>query len=324
MTDFHSSHKTSWKKAEVSQKWRSFLATFVILLLLLGVFNGVLKTVNLGRNVGTSKWDGQSPFSAVINTNPTSVVVYNPNTKKFAQFALNDDIYVETGDVSRPLLKLSDAKDTKELTRAVSHVLGATVTNYVVLANKQKVSEENMQVDFKNFASVLFPFKIVMGVENFKDTNVSQLDLFRLWWQAKSLGLSSLSFSDVGRNTEDIILAGGEKVMGVDNETVHRQISPVLENSKILDEGKSVDIVNGTRDAIWARFSAQYVSAFGANVVKVSDSGEALDKTTVLVSKNSYTASYLAKVFNCDIKSVPNFPEDKVQLIIGRDFTQNF
>lgn len=324
MTDFHSSAKTSWKKAEVSAKWRNLLGAFIVVVLLLAAVNGIFKSINLGKNTGKAQWDGQSPFSTVLNTNPVSVVIYNPSSKILAQFVLGNELYVETGSVAKPLVKLSEVSNAKDLTGAVSHAFGAPVSNYAEFRQEQGVSEASMQADFKNFASILFPIKLLFGFENLKDTNIARSDLLRLWWQAKSLSLNSLAYVDLGKNSEDIILSGGEKVMGVDTPLFHRQILSQMENSKLVDEGKSIEIVNGAGDAIWGKLAAQFVGAYGGKVTKLTDSEQIMEKTTIMVSKNSYTATYLAKVFNCDIKSVPNSQDERVQIFIGRDFAQNY
>ena len=234
MNDFHSSKKTSWKKAEVSAKWRNLLGAFILVFLFFAIISGISKTLNLGKSLSVPRWDGVSPFSVVVNTKPVSVVVYNPSERRVTQLVLNDELYFETGDVEEPLVKLSSMADSPgdDLARFVSKTVKSPVGTYIKLDEREEANIENLQENFKSFASFASPILILMGQQDFAGTNVSSSDLLRLWWQAKSLSVNDLYIVDAA-NSEEIIAGGGEKVLGIDEAFAHRLFSKYAQNSKL-------------------------------------------------------------------------------------------
>ena len=53
------------------------------------------------------------------------------------------------------------------------------------------------------------------------------------------------------------------------------------------------------------------------------EAGDAVEKSTILAQR-SYVANYLAKMFGCDITTLPNMEKDKITVVVGRDFSQRY
>lgn len=325
MTDYPRKNNV-WKRQEVWNKWQNFIGIFVVILLMFALLNGVIKSVSFGKRIGRPSWEGRSAFTIVLATQPVSVLVYNPSAKQLTLVKLNDDLYVESGDLNAPLVKLSEIVKNggPNLTRVTSTVLRAPVLNYVFFEDRQSVDEQNFEKVFVGFASLASPFKIFtlkLGVEN---TNIAQIDLFRLWWQVKSLGTHNLNLVDAGDLGEEIVLSSGDKIMGVDDVSLYELFSKYTENQKILEEGLEIDVVNASGSLEDGKLAENFVSTTGARVVDVSFAETLSPKTVIEVGADSYTASYLAKIFDCDIKSSASLDPGKIRVVLGQDFTQKY
>ena len=180
---------------------------------------------------------------------------------------------------------------------------------------------------FKNFASFSTPISILTkGTSTWiKDTNITRIDQLKLWWQLKFLSVEKLSLVDLGHFSEEIITSSNQKVLGVDTVSLNREIKKYLENLKLADEHFKVKIVNASQVAGAARLAADFAASVGAEVVKVESQDVQTEKTIVLASdKNSYSARYLANLFDCDINSLQNLDDGQIEIRIGRDFATKY
>ena len=325
MTDYPRKSKV-WKRQEVFGKWQNFIGIFVVIILLFAILSGVLKSVFLPSKISKLSWEGRSAFTIVLATQPVSVLVYNPSTKRLTLVKLNDDLYVETGDSKKPLEKLSETagRGGVDLARVTSTILRVPVSNYVVFSDKQSVDFENFEKVFVGFASLATPVKILSAKLGITDTNIAQKDIFRLWWQVKSLSTQSLNLVNAGGFSEEIVLSNGDKIMGVDDVSLYELFSKYTENQKILEEGVEVEVVNASGGVKDGKLAEDFVLATGARVVDVSFSENPLPNTVIEIGEGSYTASYLAKIFDCDIKSSAGLEKGKIRIILGQDFSQKY
>lgn len=327
MTDYPSK-KSSWRRKEVEKKWRNLLGIFVTLVLLLAVLNGILKTLSFSKHFKGASWNGQNAISFVVSTKPTSVFIYNPSDKDIVLVRLDEDLYFETGDLENPIERISSvssAQDGKELIKLARSTSRTPVSNYLILDNNTTASEENLETSFKSFVSPATPLKIILGRGfGVKDTNIAQIDMIKLWWQLKSLSAENLTFIDTSPYRQEIALIKGDKVMGVDEVSLHRLFAQYLENQKILEEGFEVEVENVSGDLASGQLAVDFISSMGARVRAVSK-GDSLNQRTIIgASDNSYTAEQLAKIFDCDIVALPNLGKNQIKVVIGEDFLNKF
>ncbi|HSX18755.1 MAG TPA: hypothetical protein VLE91_01330 [Candidatus Saccharimonadales bacterium] len=327
MTDYHNLRINRSKKPKVragSVRLYNMAGILVVLILVFFVFCGILKSSGNSK-VPKPKWDGSSAFSVVLNTQPVSVVVYNPNSKKITQVKLNDELYTQTGDVTEPLKKITTASgDGEALSKVATYATRAPVYNYIILKNRDEVNEVNMEKYFGNFVSFVTPVRVLLFGSGFADTNIARFDLLRLWWQAKGLSTNNLDLVETSNRTQNIILAGGEKVLGVDDVSMQRLFGQYMENSKVLEEGAEVNIINASGSIDAYKLASDLVYSVGGRVGAISANEQKQPTTVIRVRSSSYSASYLAKVFDCDIKSVPNIPTGKIELVLGADFLTKY
>lgn len=326
MTDYP--HKSnSWKKQEALKKWHSVIGIFITVILLLAVTNGIAKSFALGKYLGQSNWETKSAFAAVLKTEPLSIFIYNPSSEKITLVSLPDNSYFETNVSDKPLARIADIwtlSTEKELTAMASLIGNAPISYFIVMEDQMVVSQDGLEKLFKEFASLVTPIKILIDKPaGISQTNITRVDLFRLWWQLKSLSINNLNLVDASGYQEEIVLAQGEKVLGVDHLSLHRLLSGYLENRKVLEEGMEISINNLSGDNEKGILALDFVTSVGGKVTGINKS-ESSATTFIASSADSYTASYLAKLFKCDIKSLPDLGKGEVIVIVGQDFGQRF
>src|SRR3989344_1654730 len=319
MTDYP--RKTSsWKAAEARRKWHSILGIFVTIVLLLAVVNGVTKSITLGKNFKKSVWDSSGVFSAVVNTKPISVLVFSPGLGDMTLFKLDEDLYVETGggqfDKITGVYKNSSGQDFAKIIAESARV---PIKNYIYFDGRKDAAGENLEKELDGFLSFLFPLKLVFGRVGSVDTNISHFDVFRLWWKAKSQGINDLNLVDLGDYSADVLVGGSTGVLGVDSVSLGRVLFPYFLNEEISQESLEIEVLNKSGIKGAGQLAADYISSLGGRVVLVEGGTEVLPKCRIFTGGDSYTASYLAKLFSCDIVAVSNLAKGKVQVEIGTD-----
>lgn len=319
----------AWKKREVQRKWHSIIGLFVTIVLVFAVFNGIVKSLSLGKYFGKSSWDGQSSFSAVLDTEPISVFIYNTTKREMTLVRLDESLYVATGDSDNPLSKVSEiikSAGGQDLAKLASVVSRSPVKNYVMLEDRQNADHESFKIFFKGFASIVTPLNIVVGKgTGFSDTNIARIDMIRLWWQIKSLSVNNLNLVDSSAQAQEIVLADGARILGVDDVSMQRFFNEYMENHKLLEEGINVEVINASGDLAAGQLAADFISSVGGRVASLNQSEDPVEKTTINTAKDSsYTASYLAKLFECDIKALENLEKGQMKVLVGKDFAQRF
>lgn len=310
------SNEPSWKKDQRQGNLKNLLAVFLAVVLTLAATNAIFKSFRVPKLFTKIAWDGKSPFAVVLSTKPPAVLVYQAETKKVVIFKLSEDFYG---------VDALSKNDPQGLKKVSSLVFRANIANYIIFRDGPQISEEWSKKTVSNFSSFVSPFSILargLGPE-VVSTNIGRIDLFRLWWQAKSFSVNDLKWEDLTAEREEIIKPSGEKVLGVDSISLNRRISEYLQIHDIRMEGAKVNIVNYSGRPAAASLAGDMVSVAGANVLKVSTGDLNLDKTLV-VSDKTYpkTASYLAKIFNCDIKPSPEEIESgQITIMLGSDFS---
>jgi len=322
----------AWKKRDVQRKWRNFIAVFLTIILILAIFNGIVKTADFGRYLGKGRWDSRSSFAAALATFPPSVFIYQKESGSLSFLKVDPDIYFETGEPDKPLVKISTVvkeNNGLELSRVLSLSFRANIENFVTFKNEKEMNAQAAEELFKNFASLTTPFVILTkGLEGeIKDTNITRLDLLKLWWQLKGLSIEKLSIADMAPYGEEIITADNQKVLGADTESLNRQIRRYLENLEVRNEHFKVYIQNASGVSGAGRLAADFASTIGAEVVKIEAADLTIEKTVLLTNdKSAYSAFYLVTLFNCD--NIGDLQDEggmqQIVIKVGRDFAARY
>ena len=341
---------TTHNKRESGNKTKTVLAVLVIIVLVFTILAGLVKSFALPGSAfePNSAWDGKSSFAVALDTNPSSVFIYQREPKRIVFLGLDSNMYFVTGNPKTPVAKISDAisgsKDF-DIARVMALSFGAPVTNYAVLSKRENLDNKVAQKMFKDFASLTTPFIVMTrGKPSFiKNTNITRYDAFRLWWQVKGLSVESVNVSDISALSEEIVVGGGRKVLGVDTTSLNRKIHDYLENINVIKEGYNISILNESGNPSAAGVAADFIQASGGNVVSEKE-GDIRESSQVVVrKKGDYTPSYLAKIFGCDIRELVsmekrelvsseleitqaqnNGSNNELTVVLGRDFANKY
>ena len=320
----------AWKKREDKRKWKDILAIFIAVVLIFAIFNGFAKSFSIKKYLSKSNWDSKFSFVSFLGTEQPSIFVFQTDPKRMVFLKLDSDRYLATGSHDLPLVKFSNLiaeKSGEKLSRVVSLAFGADIENYVFLTKEQVLNKENLQTMFKKFASPATPFLILTGrtYENIENTNVTRIDMFKLWWQLKSLGMDKLELVDLSDLKEEIVTADNQKVLGIDQTSLHFQISKYLENPDIANKDFKVIIQNASGLGDTTSLASDFVTSVGFDISKVEISEDLSDKTKIITKKaDLYPVRYLERVFNCDIVGSQNIAENTAIVVLGRDFAANY
>lgn len=321
----------AWKKRQVRAKGRSLLAFFITLTLILALFNGLAKSFSLSKYFGYSKWDSKSSFVAALSTTPASLLIVQRDPKRIVFFTLDEETYLTTGNSQQPIAKLSSVVDKNEgaqLAKVLTFAYRANIDSYVTFSEEQKIDKETTQKWFKQYASILTPFSILTkGISGeVKDTNITRIDLLKLWWQVKGFSIKSLDFVDLSQYKEEMLAFDNQKVLGIDDVVLHQLIKKYLENLEIEKENLKIKVSNSTDVLGAGQLAADFITSIGGSVVEINSSTSALSKTFIRAEdKNSYSAKYLANIFGCGINGASEKEEGAdITLVVGQDFVARY
>lgn len=316
-------------KPQNSQDWRGMLVILAVIFVVLAGVNGFSKSFKLGKYLGKSGWDSQSSFPIALDTNPPAVFIYQKDPKRIVFATLDANSYFESGRLDAPIEKIKDVqekKSGKDLSRLFSLSFRTNIENYIIFNQPKNLDKQEAEKLFKNLAAITAPFAILAPKPqaDIKDTNIARIDMIKLWWQLKGLSLNQLDLVDLGNHKTEVISAKDEKVLGVDDISLNRQIAKYLENSQVRKDEYKVKIQNASGYLGAGYLAADFVQAIGANVISAETADQVSENTLIITDSGGYTPDYLAKIFKCDIKVVSENDGREITVIIGRDFAVRY
>lgn len=312
---------------EAARKWRAMLAIFICIFLGFFIVNGILRAFSIKKYVSASRWHGGVPYVAAISTTPPSVLVFNRELAQIVVLKVPGDTGVPTGELTNPLITVSDIKggNGDEMTRVLTRVLGLDIQNYAVLKERRDIDQGMVEKAYRDFVSFSTLAKIVTvgNVSGIESTNITRIDLLRLWWQVKSSAIKSPKIIDLGQFAEDVVGPKGAKVKSLDRETAHLSINKYFETQSLADQNVNLEIKNSSGAVGVGQLAGEIAASVGFNVIRVESGDVKISKCRIhAVSKNSRAVSYLANIFKCDIVSQPNAQMNLIILDLGSDFAK--
>ena len=305
------------------------MAVFILIVLIFAIANGIVKSFSLKNFFDKSSWDGKSPFIAALETSPPSIFVFQKNSKRLAVFKLDPNAFLVAAG-SEGLQKTADIfekESGEKVAKVLSLNLGADIENFVSIDQKVAAEKQSVENLLNNFASLVTPFQIISGTygSGLQNTNITRIDLLKLWWQLKGVSVEKLELVELSPYKEEIITADNKKILGVEKESIRLKMNQYLENRYLDQKKANVEIINGSKVPNALQLAADFASSAGFSVTQAEQSPQISEKTQIVAyDKNSYNASYLASIFDCDIVSESNGQGADLTVVIGRDFASNY
>ncbi len=333
MTDYpaakKSSNKPVWAKAGTARKWRGILAIFICVFLGFFIINGVLRAFSLKQFVSNSRWDDSMPFAAAISTGPPSVLVFNKDIGEIAVLKVPAELGVPAGDRTGESFKVSNINtgNGREMAKGLTRVLGLDIQNYVVLNERHEISQTTIDAAYRDFSSfsTLAAIVTVGKSPGIKSTNITRMDLLRLWWQVKLSGIKSPKIIDLGDFSEDVSGSRGTKVKSLDTELAHLSINKYFEIKGLAEGNIKLEIKNSSGAIGVGQLAGEIAASAGFNVTRVL-TGEAKIAGCRIIAgpKNLRAVSYLANIFKCDIVAPPPDAQGAPMMLdLGSDFAKS-
>lgn len=330
MTDYPASkrgrNRSSWKQAQIYKKGRELLAVFIVGILGLILLSGALKAINLRKEMKETVWDGKSSIAVVLNSQPPSLLIYQREPQKIVLLSIPKDRSYATGNADFPVRRIADSFDTlngNETVGVLTNLLGVDINKYFLFSKRPEITSNNYESFFKNFASIKTPLGLFFGkVDELGSTNLTQVELFNLWWQVKGLSLKQVDYLSMDTFGDEVIGPNNSTFKGIDREKANLELSKYFRDSK--EKKLRVQIRNASGASGAVRLAAELVEARGWIVAGTEQaSEEALSR--VLSDKREEEANNLAKLFACDIVLTQGEQGGgQVLIVLGQDFAKRY
>lgn len=320
MTDYPAANKQSWKKQEVRRNWRNILSIFLAVVLVFATANGFLKAFAF-KKFFEKKLD--TSWAIVTNSKQPTLLVLAKDPSRLVFISFSQDTYLPTGKAGEPLVTYGQVSgEGKVAAKVATQIFGVDVRDYLYFKDRMELDATGGRKWFGDFASPATAIAILSG--NYKNkllaTNLTQGDLFRLWWQVKNLSANDLKFADFSSFYEEVIDRGG-RVKVFDGESMHKEVTPFFISAKIQSAGARLKVVNGSGVANAGRLASLILESQGFLVSRVETADKTINRCQLDVGEKDEISRYLASIVNCDIVLSPKKGEESENtLIIGRDF----
>ncbi len=245
---------------------------FLVLVLLLILFSFCLKILSV---IQRSVYDPNSHFIVLVSRNAnsslSSVIAYTP----------------ESHSLSVGLLQGIK-------TSAVKKYLAIPIDGYIY-------SHSDVTTELMHKKDVASAFKQILVNVRTIDSNMSIIDLVRLWWVSIVTHQGDIRYTNIDSS--------------LDQFKSDQVVSSFFSDSTLTTEKLSVEIVNGTR--IWGLGTrvARLISNMGGNIVAVTTSDKELENSEInFAERPTYTVKRIQKIL--DFPLVPTTQKGIADIVI--------
>lgn len=323
MTDYPAQGRSRASRARRGGGLRrsGLIPVFVFAVLLVVILGGFLKTVIPIHKSSGSGWDGQTSLAIVVNSNPPAIIVYSKVMSKLGVFSLPNDLKYATGNANDPVkvvdtLFLGPGAKTESV---LSNLDGVNISRFVYFKNPPNLQKAQVYEMFKQFSSLKTPISIILGKDAFS-SDLSKMELLRLWWEVKGLTLSQIDFKNVKDFSEEVIGAGDKKFSAIDRESINHEMANYFD----LGDHKDIEIIDNSGVSGSGGLAADMLGAYGWNVVKVSSSESAETDCSVIEPSGDQDAALLAGVLGCNIIREQNATSQNPVIMLGSNFAKRY
>lgn len=330
--------------------WGCFALLLVVFLVVLGK---ALNFLNSPAGVLLSSADkknytytGDSTINLVIKADSIYTLFLNPNEKVATILKIPDDTYLNLAYgfgryPARSIYELGQAESTPMGAKLLKHTLSdleGIAVDGIILAR----SQSEMRSPVKLIEEIKQNPVSMISLVSKLDSDLSRLELFRLFWELRGIRSDNLRLVDLGTSTitRSALLADGTRVLGIDQVKLDNLIQSKFKDLKVEDEGLSIGVFNGTDHSKLAEAVARIINHMGGRVIFVTNSQQSYPQSFVF-GKKGYTTVRLTQIFaprclktpfvfsrfqkaNCDIKD-PEILSSRAQVnvVLGEDFYTN-
>lgn len=137
-------------------------------------------------------------------------------------------------------------------------------------------------------------------------TELTIIDIFRMWWFARSVSNTNVSFEKIQ--------------LPLDDHALDTILSRIFTDSVIEEENQDIEIINSTEVSGLANRLARLITNMGGNVVSITTSKNPSNTSKILVSnKKKYTSERLHTILGFGVEEGQTQSIADVIIVIGKD-----
>lgn len=308
-TQKKSSSKRKVPKRTSSQKrifWGCFSLFLVIFLVVVGKLLNYLNSPSFSFAHPTDKKNytylGNTTINLVFKTDSVYSLFYTPHEKMAVVLKIPDDSYLDLafGFGKYPTRSIYDLGQVDTVTmggRLLKHTISSlegTIIDGIVVSQDPKDFRSPVKLveQLKQNPFAIFPLTARL------ESDLSKLELLKLFWDLKGVRADNLSLVDLGNSsiTKSLLLADGSRGLGIDQAKLDLLLQSKLKDVKVMDEGLSIGVINGTTHPRLAESVARIINNLGGRVIFMTNSQANYSQSFVL-GKPSYTTTRLSQFF---------------------------
>lgn len=308
--------------------WKINLKLFIFLIGTIIFVSLVFRSFQL---VTSSIFDPQNRITIVLASQDGSgkIVVFslNPKEQSISLLIIPEKTEVTVagdfgnytiGSVYR-LGNLSSKKNGGELLgKTIQGFLGVPIDGWAI--TKYPISN---QITKDSISPKNALYLIKSGGLDALDTNLTMIDILRMWYVARAVTLNKIEFVDLEKLNalQKTQLLDSSQVYKIDPLLLDPVSSDLFLDSRVLAEKKIVEIINGTTTAGLGARVARLTNNMGAQVLFVKTSNEKIAKSTIFTRQASYTAQKLGKSLGIAVILDKNRDiSSDIQILLGEDY----
>ncbi|MBI2616805.1 hypothetical protein HYW55_01570 [Candidatus Gottesmanbacteria bacterium] len=293
----------------------------------------------------TSRWDGKSRFTLVLNSRPLLVLSIEPETKRsvLVAFPANTQLSLPYGYgtyVASSVYPLGNLDKKRGggmlLSRSIEETLGVPVYGFFSLEEQVEISlttvsdTAKLKRDYFSYIGVIPRLPSFIQSLSGSQTNISIIDLFRLWQAIRSFRSDTVIFIDAQK--EGLLweekLPDGINVFTIDTDSFGNRYPDIFQDHEVRLEEKSVEVVNATEVESVAKRFGWVLETMGADVL-VKSTSMIPDTTSCVIHVrvkeiwDSAIVQRLMRYYGCkkgEISLSTNVVD--LQVVLGVGFTQ--
>lgn len=252
-------------------------------------------------------------YNLILDLNPLLLLSLDPSGNGDAAVFIPNETYVnvpfgygpyKAGSVY-PLGDLDpDRGGGYLLTQTIQDEFGLPVEGYLKWLYKKPL-KLNTSDDLIYFKNTFFNFVSLFGKINQIKTNLSILQLFRLYLILINTRGDQFKFYNLDRYNilGDVKLADGSTASQIDPDRLDKTLEGVFSEAEILKENISISVLNGTSQTGIGSKVARIISNMGGRVVNIGNSDQKLAIRCTIAGKNnlnqSITFRRIKQIFKC-------------------------
>jgi len=280
----------------MNAKGRRKLALFFLIIIL------TIPLINIfWQSFQKSIWDGQHHLTVAVDNGNLDIWSLEPSEKKIVHVTVPGNTYLSVGSYGEyraaavGKLSLLERKNGQLIVDAIEDSFVIPIDGVVVL--KEDVKEK---LTFENMFGLGGALQVLgaVSMQNVAYSNLSLVDIIRLWFFSFQVNKSSIKNIDLALSTSlsKTTLPDGKEGFTIDNLRFSQEAEEYFNDKGIKDDALTIEILNATTKEGRANMLASLLTTIGGNVVNTAKNDITEKETKIFAKDKSYTAWKIAKL----------------------------